>query len=43
MSQSFDIGSTLVFILKNGKILIFFFMIIFLHFIKKNLGHISKF
>ena len=41
MSQNFDIGSTFILILK--KLINYFFMIIFLHFIKKNLGHISKF
>ena len=39
MSQNFDICSSFNFISKNGKIFLFFSIIIFLEFIKLKLGH----
>ena len=43
VSQNFDIGPSFIFIQKKREDFDYFFMIIFLHFIKQKLGPIYKF
>ena len=42
VSQNLKISLSFIFMSKNGKIFIFFIIIIFLDFIKKNQGPVSK-